>query len=38
VGFVGTVKAFDDLFVGAKLRGFFIEVLEPYNFVMGEAW
>lgn len=38
VGFVGTVKAFDDLFVEAKLRGFFIEVLESYHFVMGEAW
>jgi hypothetical protein len=38
VGFVGAVKAFNDLFVGAELRGFFIEVLESYHFVMGEGW
>ena len=38
VGFVGTVEAFNDLFVGAKLRGFFIEILESYYFVMAERW
>lgn len=38
VGFVGTVEAFNDLFVETKLRGFFIEVLETYDFVMGEGW
>ena len=38
VGFVGAVKAFNDLFVEAELGGFFIEVLESNDFVMGEGW
>ena len=38
VGFVGTIKAFNDLFVVAELGGFFVEVLESYDFVMSEGW
>jgi uncharacterized protein YutD len=38
VRFVGTIKAFNDLFVVAELGGFFVEVLESYDFVVGEGW
>jgi len=38
VRFVGAVKAFDDLFIEAELGGFFVEVLESNDFVVGEGW
>jgi uncharacterized protein YutD len=38
VGLVGAVKAFNDLFVEAELGGFFVEVLESYDFVVSEGW
>jgi len=38
VGFVGAVKAFNDLFVEAELGGFFVEVLESDDFVVSERW
>ena len=38
VGLVGAVKAFNDLFVETELGGFFVEVVESYDFVVSERW
>ena len=35
MGFIGTVEAFDDLFIEAEVRRFLVEVLETDDFMMG---
>jgi hypothetical protein len=36
-GLVGAVKTFNDLLVESKVRGSFAEILEFYDFLMGDT-